>query len=124
MTAKEVLELKNLPAPLMEVAVNYVNAMTRLKKSTDFKAKNGAELRKLLEQMKKNSDKRKERKEKKNELKAAQAAQIQTIKALIDSGKEYDFSFEDIIEAINEAMREKKNAAIRAKIAELEAQLV
>lgn len=124
MTAKEVLEMKNLPQPLMEVANNYVQAMTRLKKSTDFKAKNGAELRKLLEKMRKNSDKRKERKEKQNELKAAQAAQIQTIKALIDSGKEYDFSFEDIIEAINEAMREKKNAAIRAKIAELEAQLV
>lgn len=125
-TKEQVLATAGLTAQQKERIEAWFEAQRRLKKTNDVKmeVETIAQTKEFINKLVQNYEKRKARQRAKNEAEAAYKGQIETIKALIDSGKEYDFNFEDIIEAINGAMREKKNAAIRAKIAELEAQLV
>lgn len=101
-------------------------AQQRLKKNqaVQMPVNTAAEVKAFIKKLNDNYGKRKARQERQHAKDVAENAQIQTIKALIEDGAQYGFGFEQIVAAINEAMKEQRNAAIREKIAELEAQLL
>ena len=121
---EQVLAVVGLTAAQRERAEAFFQAQERFHKAQVMPVNTNQEVKDYLNKMIENYDKRKERDRKKSEEEAANKTQLETVKELIKSGAEYGFTFDDIINAVNEAMKERKNAAIRAKIAELEAQLV
>lgn len=125
-TKEQVLATAGLTPQEKERVEQWFEAQRRLKKGADVQmaVNTVAETKAYIKKLTDNYNKRKERQEKQHAMKVAENAQIQTIKALIDEGAKYGFGFEDIVAAINEAMKEQRNAAIRAQIAELEAQLL
>lgn len=125
-TKEQVLATAGLTPQEKERVEQWFEAQRRLKKGADVQmaVNTVAETKAFIKKLTENYTKRKERQEKQHAMKVAENAQIQTIKALIDEGAKYGFGFEDIVAAINEAMKEQRNAAIRAQIAELEAQLL
>lgn len=125
-TKEQVLATAGLTPQEKERVEQWFEAQRRLKKGADVQmaVNTVAETKAYIKKLTDNYNKRKERQEKQHAKKVAENAQIQTIKELIADGAKYGFGFEDIVAAINEAMKEQRNAAIRAQIAELEAQLV
>ena len=125
-TKEQVLATAGLTPQEKERVEQWFEAQRRLKKGADVQmaVNTVAETKAFIKKLTENYTKRKARQEQQHAKKVAENAQIQTIKALIDEGAKYGFGFEDIVAAINEAMKEQRNAAIRAQIAELEAQLL
>lgn len=123
-TKAQVLGVVGLTQAQKDRAEAFFLTQERFGKPQEMPVNTNQEVKDYLTKMVEAYEKRKEREAKKREREEAEKGQIATIKELISSAKEYGFEFEDIINAINDAVRERKNAAIRAKIAELEAQLV
>ena len=125
-TKEQVLATAGLTPQEKERVEQWFEAQRRLKKGADVQmaVNTVAETKAFIKKLTDNYNKRKASQERKHAREVAENAQIQTIKTLIADGAKYGFGFEDIVAAINEAMKEQRNAAIRAQIAELEAQLL
>lgn len=123
-TKQEVLAIAGLTSEQKERAEAFFTAQERFHKPLEIQANTNQEVKQFLNQLIENYNKRKEREAKSKAKAAKKQQQVETIQALITDANEYGFTFDEIVEAINNAVKEKKNAAIRAKIAELEAQLV
>ena len=123
---EQVLTTAGLTTQEKERVEAWFIAQGRLKKSTNVQmpVNTATETKAFIKKLTDNYNKRKASQERKHAREVAENAQIQTIKQLIADGAQYGFGFEQIVAAINEAMKEQRNAAIRAQIAELEAQLL
>lgn len=123
-TKQEVLAIVGLTNEQKERAEAFFMAQERFHKPLEIQANTNQEVKQFLNQLIENYNKRKEREAKSKAKAAEKQQQVVTIQALITDANAYGFTFDEIVEAINNAVKEKKNAAIKAKIAELEAQLV
>ena len=121
---EQVLAVAGLTAAQKERAEAFFQTLERFKKPLLMEVNTNQEVKDYLNKMIEQYNKRKEREEKKKVREQEAKAQLEVLSQLIKSGKEYGFEFEDIINIVNDAMKERKNAAILAKIDELKAQLI
>lgn len=133
MTKEQVLATASLSAAQKERAKQWFMAAFRTQpKGAPRKAENEitlevanvTELKKFLDELIKKHNKRVEANDKKKAAKAADEEKLLALKELVDSAKEFDMNFDDVVEAVKQSFKEKKNAAIREQIAALQAQLV
>lgn len=125
-TKEQVLAVAGLTQAQKDRAEAFFTLLERTSKGKPqvMKVNTNQEVKDYLNKMIENYQKRQAAKQRKVEREAAEADKIKTIKELIESGAAYGFSFDDIVNAINDAMKERKNAAIREQIAALQAQLI
>lgn len=125
-TKEQVLATAGLTPQEKERVEQWFEAQRRLKKGADVQmpVNTATETKAFIKKLTDNYTKRKARQERQHAKDVAENAQIQAIKALIEDGAQYGFGFEKIAAAIKDEMKEQHNAAIREKIAELEAQLL
>jgi hypothetical protein len=123
-TKEQVLAVAGLTQAQKDRAEAYFTLLERTGKPQVMNVNTNQEVKDYLNKMIENYQKRQAAKQRKAEREAAEADKIKTIKELIESGAAYGFSFDDIVNAINDAMKERKNAAIREQIAALQAQLI
>ena len=131
-TKEQVLGTASLTAAQKERAKEWFKAAYRTQpKGAPRKAENEitlevanvTELKNFLDELIKKRNKRLEANEKKKAAKAADEAKLKQLKELVESAAKYDMSFDDVVEAVSQSFREKKNAKIREQIAALQAQI-
>lgn len=139
MTKEQVLATASLSAAQKERAKQWFMAAfrTQPKKDADgndaprkaeneitLEVANVTELKKFLDELIKKHNKRVEANDKKKAAKAADEEKLLALKELVESAKEFDMNFDDVVEAVNQSFRERKNAKLREQIAALQAQIV
>lgn len=139
MTKEQVLATASLSAAQKERAEQWFMAAYRtqpkqqdadgndLRKREDeitLEVANVTELKKFLDELIKKHNKRVEANDKKKAAKAADEEKLLALKELVESAKEFDMNFDDVVEAVNQSFRERKNAKLREQIAALQAQIV
>lgn len=133
MAKEQVLATASLSAAQKERAKQWFMAAFRTQpKGAPRKAENEitlevanvTELKKFLDELIKKHDKRVEANAKKKEAKAADEEKLMQLKELVESAREFDMNFDDVVEAVNQSFRERKNAKLREQIAALQAQIV
>lgn len=133
MTKEQVLAVASLTATQKERATEWFKAAFRTQpKGAPRKAENEitlevanvTALKEFLNELIKKHNKRVEANDKKKAAKAADEEKLLALKELVESAKEFDMNFDDVVEAVKQSFKEKKNAAIREQIAALQAQLV
>ena len=133
MTKEQVLATASLSAAQKERAKQWFLAAFRTQpKGAPKKAENEitlevenvTELKKFLDELIKKHNKRVEANDKKKAAKAADEEKLLALKELVESAKEFDMNFDDVVEAVNQSFRERKNAKLREQIAALQAQIV
>ena len=131
-TKEQVLGTASLSAEQKKRAEEWFKAVYRTqkkgveRKAEDeilLKAENVTKLKEFLNELIKKHDKRIEANEKKKAAKAADEEKLLALKELVESAAEYEMNFDDVVEAVKQSFKERKNAKLREKIAELEAQL-
>ena len=131
-TKEQVLGTASLSAEQKKRAEEWFKAVYRTqkkgveRKAEDeilLKADNITKLKEFLNELIKKHDKRVEANTKKKEAKAADEEKLMQLKELVESAAEYEMNFDDVVEAVKQSFKERKNAKLREKIAELEAQL-
>lgn len=83
-----------------------------------------AEVKTAIAKLMDNYAKRCAAKEKKASKKAETTAEVDALTAILTEAKKYGFTATDVVNAVKNLIKEKKNAEIQAKIAELQAQMI
>ena len=122
-TLEQVLSVRGLTAAQKERAKEWAKAQERFGKPTEFDVETDQQVKDRLNQLQLNYDKRKAREAKTKEAKDAIKAEVEALTNVVNNARKYNVSLEEIIGIINAGIKEKKNAALLAQIAELQAQL-
>lgn len=122
-TLEQVLSVRGLTAAQKERAKEWAKAQERFGKPTEFDVETDQQVKDRLNQLQLNYEKRKAREAKTKEAKDAIKAEVEALTKVVNDAKKYNVSLEEIIGIINAGIKEKKNAALLAQIAELQAQL-
>jgi len=123
-TKEEVLAIGTLSAQQRQRAEAFFQAAERFKKPLQINANTNDEVKKFLDDLQKKYEKRKAAETKKKEKQAAKDEETKAVLDLIAEAKKYEFTTEDVISAVKDIIKERKNAAIQAQIAALQAQLL
>ncbi len=123
-TKEQVLAIGTLSAQQRQRAEAFFQAAERFKKPLQINANTNDEVKKFLDDLQKKYDKRKEAEAKKKEKQAAKNEETKAVLDLIAEAKKYEFTTEDVISAVKDIIKERKNAAIQAQIEALQAQLI
>lgn len=123
-TKEEVLAIGTLSAQQRQRAEAFFQAAERFKKPLQINANTNDEVKKFLDDLQKKYEKRKAAEVKKKEKQAAKDEETKAVLDLIAEAKKYEFTTEDVISAVKDIIKERKNAAIQAQIAALQAQLL
>lgn len=123
-TKEQVLAIGTLTAQQRKRAEDFFKAAERFKKPQEINANSTEEVKRFLDDLQTKYDKRKAAEAKKKAKMAAQAEETKAVLDLIAEAKKYEFTTEDVISAVKEIIKERKNAAIQAQIAALQAQLL
>lgn len=123
-TKEQVLAMKSLTASQKERAQAYFDAQGRFHKPLTMPCNNEKEVLDYIVKLEENYKKRKKAEAKKQERKEQQKANFKLIANAVNDAAKYGFTVKEIIDVINNAVRDKKNAKILAQIEELKAKLV
>lgn len=123
-TKEQVLAIGTLSAQQRQRAEAFFQAAERFKKPLQINANTNDEVKKFLDDLQKKYEKRKAAEAKKKEKQAAKDEETKAVLDLIAEAKKYEFTTEDVISAVKDIIKERKNAAIQAQIAALQAQLL
>lgn len=123
-TLEQVLAVRGLTAAQKERAKEWAKAQERFGKPTTFEVDTDQQVKDRLNQLQQQYDKRKAREEKVKAAKEAEKAENETIYSVIKEAKALGFSVNDIAGFVRSGIKEKRNAILREKIAELQAQLI
>lgn len=123
-TKEQVLAIGTLTAQQRKRAEDFFKAAERFGKPQQINANTNDEVKKFLDELIVKYDKRKAAEAKKKAKKAAQAEETKAVLDLIAEAKKYEFTTEDVISAVKEIIKERRNAAIQAQIEALQAQLL
>lgn len=123
-TKEQVLAIGTLSAQQRQRAEAFFQAAERFKKPLQINANTNDEVKKFLDDLQKKYDKRKAAEAKKKEKQAAKNEETKAVLDLIAEAKKYEFTTEDVISAVKDIIKERKNAAIQAQIKALQAQLL
>ena len=133
MTKEQVLATASLSAAQKERAKAWFQAKfatqpkgapKKAENEITLEVANVTELKKFLDELIKKHNKRVEASDKKKAAKAADEEKLLALKELVESAKEFDMNFDDVVEAVKQSFRERKNAKLREQIAALQAQIV
>ena len=123
-TKEQVLAIGTLSFQQRQTAEAFFQAAERFKKPLQINANTNDEVKKFLDDLQKKYDKRKAAEAKKKEKQAAKNEETKAVLDLIAEAKKYKFTTEDVISAVKDIIKERKNAAIQAQIEALQAQLL
>lgn len=112
-TKEQVLAVKGLTEAQKERVNAFFLAQVRFKKEQVMPVETDEETIAYINKLQKAYDKRTNKKK-----------EIDALKALVDDAKKYGFTLNDVTDVVNGIIKDKKNAEIRAKMAELEKQLI
>lgn len=124
MKTKEQVLAMNLSPELKKRAEDYFMAQERFGKPASLNANTNKEVELLLQGMQTRYKARKEAEARKKQRKLEEQAQISQIYSLVKQAKAAGFSSQEILDTLNEKIKEKKNAAILRRIEELKSQLI
>lgn len=123
-TKEQVLSISSL-TPEQKVRANaYFTAMERFKKPLEMPCKTNDEVIKFINKLQDKYNLRKEAEAKRKEAAEANKKELTELLQLVSEVKKYGYTLEDVKNIVKDAIKEKKNAAIYAKIEELKSQLV
>lgn len=125
MTQEQILAKKFLS---QEEKERVVAAFTACKKTgtvcTLEKANSDKDIKELVAVLVANYNKRKEAQQRKQEKKAMSNEKMIALANIVNDAAKYGYTIDDIAQLVTNAIKEKKNAEILAKIQELQAQLI
>ena len=123
-TKEQVLSMKNLTAAQKERATLYFEAQERFHKPLTMPCNNEKEVLEYIAGLQTRYEKRKAAEARRRDRIAQQKAAFRRIATTVNEAGKYGFTVDDIINIINDSIREKKNAKILAQIEELKAKLI
>jgi transposase len=123
-TKEQVLAMKSLTASQKERAQAYFDAQERFHKPLTMPCNNEKEVLDYIVRLEENYKKRKEAEARKRERVEQKKANFRMVANAVNDAAKYGFTINEIIDVINNAVRDKKNAKILAQIEELKAKLV
>lgn len=123
-TKEEVLAIGTLSAQQRQRAEAFFQAAERFGKPQQIEANNVEEVKRFLNGLQTRYEKRKAAEQRKRDREEAEANEIQGVIDLVKSAQEYGFTVDDVLNAVRDIIRERKNAAINAQIEALRAQLI
>lgn len=123
-TKEEVLAIGTLSAQQRQRAEAFFQAAERFGKPQQIEANNVEEVKRFLNGLQTRYEKRKAAEQRKHDREEAERNEIQGVINLVKQAQEYGFTVDDVLNAVRDVIRERKNAAINAQIEALRAQLI
>lgn len=123
-TKEQVLAIGTLSANQRQRAEAFFQAAERFGKPQQIDANNTEEVKRFLDGLQTRYEKRKAAEQRKRDREEAEANEIQGVIDLVKQAQEYGFTVDDVLNAVRDIIRERKNAAINAQIEALRAQLI
>jgi len=123
-TKEEVLAIGTLSTQQRQRAEAFFQAAERFGKPQQIEANNVEEVKRFLNGLQARYEKRKAAEARKHDREEAEKNEIQGVINLVKSAQEYGFTVDDVLNAVRDIIRERKNAAINAQIEALRAQLI
>lgn len=123
-TKEEVLAIGTLSTQQRQRAEAFFQAAERFGKPQQIEANNVEEVKRFLNGLQARYEKRKAAEARKHDREEAEKNEIQGVIDLVKSAQEYGFTVDDVLNAVRDIIRERKNAAINAQIEALRAQLI
>lgn len=123
-TKEEVLAIGTLSTQQRQRAEAFFQAAERFGKPQQIEANNVEEVKRFLNGLQARYEKRKAAEARKHDKEEAEKNEIQGVINLVKSAQEYGFTVDDVLNAVRDIIRERKNAAINAQIEALRAQLI
>ena len=123
-TKEEVLAIGTLSTQQRQRAEAFFQAAERFGKPQQIEANNVEEVKRFLNGLQARYEKRKAAEARKHDREEAEKNEIQGVINLVKSAQEYGFTVDDVLNAVRNIIRERKNAAINAQIEALRAQLI
>lgn len=123
-TKEQVLAIGTLSAQQRQRAEAFFQAAERFGKPQEIEANTVEEVKTFLNGLQTRYEKRKAAEQRKHDREEAEKNEIQGVIDLVKQAQEYGFTVDDVLNAVRDIIRERKNAAINAQIEALRAQLI
>lgn len=123
-TKEQVLAIGTLSTNQRQRAEAFFQAAERFGKPQQIDANSNEEVKRFLDGLQTRYEKRKAAEQRKRDREEAEANEIQGVIDLVKQAQEYGFTVDDVLNAVRDIIRERKNAAINAQIEALRAQLI
>lgn len=123
-TKEQVLAIGTLSTNQRQRAEAFFQAAERFGKPQQIDANSTEEVKRFLDGLQTRYEKRKAAEQRKRDREEAEANEIQGVIDLVKQAQEYGFTVDDVLNAVRDIIRERKNAAINAQIEALRAQLI
>ena len=123
-TKEQVLAIGTLSTNQRQRAEAFFQAAERFGKPQQIDANSNEEVKRFLDGLQTRYEKRKAAEQRKRDREEAEANEIQGVIDLVKQAQQYGFTVDDVLNAVRDIIRERKNAAINAQIEALRAQLI